>query len=350
MKKTSALAILSLVFSQLLAQHEPIQPFEEFGKVKILTLSNGKYQETFSNDTIMRIGSVMFHRFTGEVVTVVEDDTLYGEYSLQPEAVSRWLSPDPLGAKFPNWSPYNYAMNNPVLFIDPDGREVIAPSQASKNLVLQSMNTMFGRDHGYSFSGDKLVHNGAVNAKWSKEQGAMFSYFNDALVNSETQTFVRAGESQEWSSNQGRPTLFTVAGDASATTFPVEGYSLEFEPGNPKAGKLEVPGKNEILLTQNTLGNGTNVETAGGQEHIGSDMALLHEFGHAIVNTIMMEFGGQFNGVDFNKMTEGQRADWSIRFTNTLRKSNNQSQETGEGQHKRKPNEKSPNSLNPINN
>jgi RHS repeat-associated protein len=126
MKKTLTFAIFSLLFGSLFAQHEPIQPFEELGvKVKILTLSNGKYQETFSNDTIMRIGSVMFHRFRGEVVVVVEDDTLYGEYSLQPEAVSRWLSPDPLGAKYPNWSPYNYALNNPVLFIDPDGLDVI---------------------------------------------------------------------------------------------------------------------------------------------------------------------------------------------------------------------------------
>ena len=71
MKKTLTFTLFSLLVSSIFAQHEPIQPFEEFGKVKILTLSNGKYQETFSNDTIMRIGSVMFHRFTGEVVTEI---------------------------------------------------------------------------------------------------------------------------------------------------------------------------------------------------------------------------------------------------------------------------------------
>jgi len=38
--------IFALLFSaSLFAQHEPIQPFEELGiKVKVLTLSNGKYQ------------------------------------------------------------------------------------------------------------------------------------------------------------------------------------------------------------------------------------------------------------------------------------------------------------------
>jgi hypothetical protein len=70
----------------------------------------------------MRIGSVMYHRFTGEVVVVVEDDTLYGEYNLQPETMSRWLSIDPLAADFPEWSPYSFTFNNPIIFIDPDGR------------------------------------------------------------------------------------------------------------------------------------------------------------------------------------------------------------------------------------
>lgn len=123
-------------FSSLFAQHEPLNPYETIGKkAEVLTLSKGKYQETFSNDTIMRIGSVMYHRFTGEVVIVVEDDTLYGEYSLQPEAMSRWLSIDPLVAKYPNWSPYAYTFNNPVIYTDPDGKEGILSVNAQNRTV-----------------------------------------------------------------------------------------------------------------------------------------------------------------------------------------------------------------------
>ncbi len=36
----------------------------------------------------------------------------------------RWLSIDPYAAKYPDVSPYNYALNNPVNLYDPDGREV----------------------------------------------------------------------------------------------------------------------------------------------------------------------------------------------------------------------------------
>jgi hypothetical protein len=117
---TSTFALL--LTASLFAQHEPIQPFEEMGiKVKVLTLSNGKYQESFPNDTTFRFGSVMFNRITGEVVTVIENDTLYGEYNLKAEVVSRWLSPDPLAAEFANQTPYNYAGNNPIMNIDVDG-------------------------------------------------------------------------------------------------------------------------------------------------------------------------------------------------------------------------------------
>lgn len=39
--------------------------------------------------------------------------------------LGRWLSTDPLEIKYPFVSPYSFALNNPIIFIDPSGEDVI---------------------------------------------------------------------------------------------------------------------------------------------------------------------------------------------------------------------------------
>ncbi|MGS4345197.1 RHS repeat-associated core domain-containing protein [Myroides odoratus] len=56
----------------------------------------------------------------------------YGARYYDPGA-SVFLSVDPLAEKYPNINPYVYVANNPIMFIDPDGRKIIIPNIVGKN-------------------------------------------------------------------------------------------------------------------------------------------------------------------------------------------------------------------------
>jgi hypothetical protein len=82
----------------------------------------GRYNETFINENVMQIGTVLIDTRTDKVVRFLEEDAT--ELAYKAENTSRFLTPDPLAEKYPWMSPYAYCMNNPVKFIDPTGKEV----------------------------------------------------------------------------------------------------------------------------------------------------------------------------------------------------------------------------------
>ncbi len=69
--------------------------------------------------------------FNGKEIQTIDDWTTpldYGARIYDPE-ILRWEKPDPLAEKYPEISPYVFSNNNPVLYVDKDGRDPIKALQ-----------------------------------------------------------------------------------------------------------------------------------------------------------------------------------------------------------------------------
>lgn len=116
------MGVLVFVALTFMASAQDYNPYAPIGKKgKIVTLSKGKYVETFDMDSIQRIGSVLINLRSKRIVTLLNSDSVYGKYS-DNSSSSRWYSIDPLADQFHSWSPYNFVYDNPIRFVDPDGR------------------------------------------------------------------------------------------------------------------------------------------------------------------------------------------------------------------------------------
>ena len=124
MRKLSFYLVFILILSSQVINAQDIFKQHGFDK-KPLTLSNGHYNEFFNNDVVVQIGSILLNTQTNQIIAFIDEDTTKALYLA--ELPSRWLSPDPLAAKYPQVSPYVYCLNNPIRFIDPDGRIVRDP-------------------------------------------------------------------------------------------------------------------------------------------------------------------------------------------------------------------------------
>lgn len=62
--------------------------------------------------------------------------------------VARFLSVDPLATKYPNTSSYVYVGDNPIVFIDPDGREIKA-AKSLKGMKLRVFNSLLKSNEQY---------------------------------------------------------------------------------------------------------------------------------------------------------------------------------------------------------
>ncbi|MDP2159723.1 MAG: RHS repeat-associated core domain-containing protein [Flavobacterium sp.] len=80
---------------------------------------------------------------------------VYRNFDVEQKSVQRFLSIDPLAENSRRWSPYNYAYNNPIVFVDPDGMQAVA-ADVSKKLVEESLDVNVDIGYGRTVTTDQF--------------------------------------------------------------------------------------------------------------------------------------------------------------------------------------------------
>ena len=75
-----------------------------------------------------------------------KDDEIKGEGNsydygarLYDPRIGKWWAVDPLAAKYPNLSTYNFCANNPIIYIDPDGKKIVYVIRNEQGEVIKKL-------------------------------------------------------------------------------------------------------------------------------------------------------------------------------------------------------------------
>ncbi len=224
----------------------------------------------------------------------------YGARYYDPR-LSLWMSVDRFAEKYPATSGYNYAINNPVRYIDING-DSIRVSSENRELFNKTLKDVFGEfSSKFSYTqSDMLVFSGK-NKGMGKVQRKVFKRLKEVMY-SKTITNIQYGKDTQITDRYGNKSTFKAESGGGAATFLAsenENYNQNFiviDPNKTIGETMEVTDAyyKEPIDPQ----NGARFKKVTFQTNQ-TDMTF-HEIGH-----VVYEGKGQHKVLDFNNIVRG---------------------------------------------